>query len=86
MSLLDFDEVESPTIQVGDKEFKVGLKANQVEAMTPQVPLRRVGQPEDAASARARPGRGGGLWVRGGGCCGCGGGGGVGGRAPWGCG
>lgn len=42
---------EPPTIQVGDKEFKVGLKANQVEAMTPQVPLRRVGQPEDAAGA-----------------------------------
>ncbi|NKB97643.1 MAG: SDR family oxidoreductase [Pseudomonadales bacterium] len=44
-------EDEPPTIQVGEREFKVGLKSNQVEAMTPQVPLRRVGQPQDAAGA-----------------------------------
>ena len=42
---------EPPTIQVGDREFRVGLKTNQIAAMTPQVPLRRVGQPEDAAGA-----------------------------------
>ncbi|MEM7001549.1 MAG: SDR family NAD(P)-dependent oxidoreductase [Pseudomonadota bacterium] len=42
---------EPPTIQVGDRAFKVGLQQAQVDAMTPAVPLKRVGQPDDAAGA-----------------------------------
>lgn len=42
---------EPPTIRVGERDFKVGLNKKQVEAMTPSVPLQRVGVPEDAAGA-----------------------------------
>lgn len=42
---------QPPTIRVGDRDFKVGLRKEQVEVMTPSVPLQRVGQPEDAAGA-----------------------------------
>ena len=42
---------EPPTIRVGERDFKVGLNKSQVEAMTPAVPLQRVGVPEDAAGA-----------------------------------
>lgn len=44
-------EGDPPTIQVGERAFKVGLRRKQVEAMTPSVPLRRVGQPQDAAGS-----------------------------------
>ena len=42
---------EPPTIRVGDRDFKVGLKESQVEAMRPTIPLRREGQPRDGAGA-----------------------------------
>ena len=44
-------EDDPPTIDVGDRAFKVGLSRSQVEAATPQVPLQRVGQVDDAAGA-----------------------------------
>ena len=44
-------EDEPPTIQVGERAFKVGLSQAQVAAATPQVPLQRVGEPDDAAGA-----------------------------------
>jgi 3-oxoacyl-[acyl-carrier protein] reductase len=42
---------EPPTIRVGDRDFKVGLQARQVEAMRPSIPLGREGQPRDGAGA-----------------------------------
>lgn len=42
---------EPPTINVDGRDFKVGLNRSQVATMTPAVPLRRVGQPQDAAGA-----------------------------------
>ena len=42
---------EPPTIEVGDRAFKVGLASQQVDAMISSVPLGRVGRPEDAAGA-----------------------------------
>lgn len=44
-------EDEPPTIQVGEREFKVGLKESQVEMMRPSIPLGREGQPRDGAGA-----------------------------------
>lgn len=44
-------EDEPPTIEVGGRDFKVGLSQNQVDGMISSVPLRRVGQPRDAAGA-----------------------------------
>ena len=42
---------EVPTIEVGGKHHKVGLAEKQVEHMLPNIPLGRVGEPEDAAGA-----------------------------------
>ena len=42
---------DPPTIRVGERDFKVGLHKAQVDAMTPAVPLQRVGAPNDAAGA-----------------------------------
>ncbi len=42
---------EPPTIDVGGRQFKVGLADQQAEAMLATIPLRRVGQPQDAAGA-----------------------------------
>jgi 3-oxoacyl-[acyl-carrier protein] reductase len=42
---------EPPTIEVGAREYKVGLASGQVDAMVKSVPLGRVGQPSDAAGA-----------------------------------
>ncbi|MFT7653133.1 MAG: 3-oxoacyl-[acyl-carrier protein] reductase [Limisphaerales bacterium] len=44
-------EGEPPTIEVGGRDFKVGLDKSMVEGMTAAVPLRRVGRPDDAAGA-----------------------------------
>ncbi len=44
-------EDQPPTIEVGGRDFKVGLAQPQVEAMVQTVPLRRVGTPQDAAGA-----------------------------------
>ena len=44
-------EDEPPTIRVGERDYRVGLHKQAVDVMTPAVPLRRVGQPEDAAGA-----------------------------------
>jgi 3-oxoacyl-[acyl-carrier protein] reductase len=44
-------EDEPPTIEVGGREYKVGLAQAQVDTMTQAVPLGRVGVPEDAAGA-----------------------------------
>lgn len=45
-----YDE-QPPSITVGDREHRVGLSQAQIAASTAQVPLGRVGQPEDAAGA-----------------------------------
>ena len=42
---------EPPTIRVGERDFKVGLSADQVTQATQQVPLQRVGNVDDAAGA-----------------------------------
>jgi 3-oxoacyl-[acyl-carrier protein] reductase len=42
---------EPPTIDVGGRNFKVGLAQSQVDAMVQTVPLGRTGVPEDAAGA-----------------------------------
>ncbi len=42
---------EPPTIEVGARDYKVGLAREQVEAMIKTVPLGRVGRAEDAAGA-----------------------------------
>jgi 3-oxoacyl-[acyl-carrier protein] reductase len=42
---------EPPTIDVGGREFKVGLSERQIEGLTATSPLGRTGQPEDAAGA-----------------------------------
>ncbi len=44
-------EDEPPTIDVGGRDYKVGLSAGQTEAMINTVPLGRVGAPADAAGA-----------------------------------
>ena len=44
-------EGDPPTIDVGGREFKVGLSEAQVEAMVATNPLGRVGVAEDAAGA-----------------------------------
>ena len=44
-------EGEPPTIEVGGRDFKVGLSQQQVDNMVPTVPLKRVGEPNDAAGA-----------------------------------
>ncbi len=44
-------EDEPPTIEVGGRDFKVGLSQNQVDGMISSVPLGRVGNPRDAAGA-----------------------------------
>lgn len=44
-------DTEPPTIRVGDKDHRVGLSRQQIEASAQAVPLGRVGQPEDAAGA-----------------------------------
>lgn len=44
-------EGQPPTIEVGGRDYKVGLAAAQVDAMQDAVPLGRVGQPHDAAGA-----------------------------------
>jgi len=44
-------ESQPPTIEVGGRDFKVGLAQSQVDAMVQTVPLGRVGKPEDAAGA-----------------------------------
>ena len=36
---------------MGDRDYKVGLASNQVDAMIKSVPLGRVGKTEDAAGA-----------------------------------
>jgi 3-oxoacyl-[acyl-carrier protein] reductase len=41
----------APTIEVGERAYKVGLDQQQVEQLVATVPLGRVGQPEDAAGA-----------------------------------
>ena len=40
-----------PTIEVGGRSYKVGLDETQVAQLIETVPLRRIGQPEDAAGA-----------------------------------
>ena len=40
-----------PTIEVGGRLYKVGLDEAQVAQLQETVPLRRIGQPEDAAGA-----------------------------------
>ena len=40
-----------PTIDVGGREFKVGLSERQIEGLTASSPLGRTGKPEDAAGA-----------------------------------
>ena len=42
---------EPPTIDVGGRDYKVGLAQAQVDSMVQAVPLGRVGVPEDAAGA-----------------------------------
>jgi 3-oxoacyl-[acyl-carrier protein] reductase len=42
---------EVPEIEIGERKFKVGLDAAQVEAMTRLIPLGRAGTPEEAAGA-----------------------------------
>ena len=42
---------QPPTIRVAGRDYKVGLPRETVEVMTRQVPLQRVGTPEDAAGA-----------------------------------
>jgi len=44
-------EGDPPTIEVGSRDYKVGLAADQVESLVASVPLGRVGTPEDAAGA-----------------------------------
>ena len=44
-------EGDPPTIEVGNRDYKVGLASEQVKAMIKSVPLGRVGQAEDAAGA-----------------------------------
>tara|TARA_B110000495_G_C22871418_1_gene508190 strand:+ start:35 stop:859 length:825 start_codon:yes stop_codon:yes gene_type:complete len=40
-----------PTIDVGGREFKVGLSERQIQGLTTTSPLGRTGKPEDAAGA-----------------------------------
>ena len=40
-----------PTIDVGGREFKVGLSERQIQGLTATSPLGRTGKPEDAAGA-----------------------------------
>jgi 3-oxoacyl-[acyl-carrier protein] reductase len=40
-----------PTIDVGGREFKVGLSERQIEGLTATSPLGRTGKPDDAAGA-----------------------------------
>ena len=40
-----------PTIEVGGREFKVGLSEHQIEGLNATSPLGRTGKPEDAAGA-----------------------------------
>jgi 3-oxoacyl-[acyl-carrier protein] reductase len=42
---------DPPTIEVGDRDYKVGLASGQVDSMLKSVPLGRVGQTKDAAGA-----------------------------------
>ena len=42
---------DPPTIEVGARDYKVGLASEQVDSMLKAVPLGRVGKPEDAAGA-----------------------------------
>ncbi len=44
-------EGQPPTIEVGDRDYKVGLDQAQVEQLRKTVPLGRLGRPEDAAGA-----------------------------------
>ena len=42
---------EPPTIAVGGREYKVGLRNDQIDAMVPTIPLGRTGEPKDGAGA-----------------------------------
>lgn len=42
---------DAPEIEIGERKFKVGLDAAQVEAMKRLIPLGRAGTPEEAAGA-----------------------------------